>query len=83
MTLFKGCTIGVIEAGPKKGNPIIGDNVTVYSNATICGNIKIGNNVIIAAGSFVNFDVPDNVTIVGNPGIIHKRESYRSINIRK
>ncbi len=74
VTLFKGCTIGVIEGGPKKGNPVIGNNVIVYANATICGNVRIGNNVIIAAGSFVNFDVPDNATVIGNPGIIHNKK---------
>jgi serine O-acetyltransferase len=73
VTLFKGCTIGVIETGLKKGNPVLGDNVTVYANATICGNIKIGNNVIISAGSFVNFDVPDNAIVIGNPGQIHHK----------
>ena len=75
VTLFKGCTIGVIEHGPKKGNPSIGNNVIIYANSTVCGNIKIGNDVTIAAGSFVNFDVPNGATVVGNPGVVHlKRE---------
>ena len=73
VTLYKGCTIGEIRHGRKKGNPIIGDNVTIYANATVCGNVCIGNNVEISAGSFVNFDVPDNSIVVGNPGVIHKR----------
>lgn len=73
VTLFKGVTIGVIERGSKQGNPSIGDNVTIYANATVCGNIKIGNNSIIASNSFVNFDVPDNSIVIGNPGEIHKK----------
>ena len=71
VTLFKGSTIGVIEHGKKRGYPIIGNNVTVCANATICGNVKIGDNVLICAGAFVNFDVPDNSTVIGNPGTIH------------
>ena len=40
----------------------------------VCGNIVIGDDVLIAAGAFVNFDVPDNSVVVGNPGIIHHKE---------
>ncbi len=74
VTLFKGCTIGVIEKGNKAGCPKIENGVTVYANATICGNITIGENSIIAAGAFVNFDVPKNSLVIGNPGIIHTRK---------
>lgn len=72
-TLYKGCTIGEIIDGAKKGNPVIGDNVTIYANATVCGNITIGNNCEISSGAFVNFDVPDDSIVIGNPGVIHKR----------
>ena len=38
--------------------------------------VKIGNNVLIAPGAFVNFDVPDNSIVLGNPGqIIPRKES--------
>lgn len=42
---------------------------------TIIGGIKIGNNVLIAPGAFVNFDVPDNSIVLGNPGRIIPRLS--------
>lgn len=29
--------------------------------------VKIGNNVVIGAGSVVNKDIPDGVVAVGNP----------------
>ena len=60
-----------IGAG-KNGYPSLGDNVTVYGNTTICGKIRIGNNVIIGANSFVNKDIPDNVTVGGCPARILK-----------
>ena len=44
------------------------------ANSTIVGNVKIGNNVLIAPGAFVNFDVPDNSIVIGNPGKIIERE---------
>ena len=71
-TLFKGVTIGIISHGKRKGVPKIGNNVIVYANATICGGITVGDNVIIAANAFVNFAVPDNSTVIGNPGVIHQ-----------
>lgn len=74
VTLYKGCTIGEIKNGKKKGYPQIGNNVTLYANSTVCGNITIGENSEITAGAFVNFDVPPNSIVIGNPGIIHKKK---------
>ena len=39
------------------------------------GGVRIGNNVLIAANSFVNFDVPSNSVVLGNPGQIHFKEN--------
>lgn len=73
VTLYKGCTVGEITQGHRKGNPIIEENVVVYANATICGNVRVGANSVIAPGAFVNFDVPQNAIVIGNPGVIHYR----------
>ena len=62
-----------MSGGGESGNPVIERNVTVYANATIYGNIRIGENSIVSAGSFVNFDVPENSIIIGNPGVIHSK----------
>jgi serine acetyltransferase len=50
--------------------PVIGDNVTIYPNAVIIGNISIGDNSIIGAGSIVNSDIPPNSIAYGNPAKI-------------
>lgn len=71
INLHKGCTIGRENRGKRAGSPQLGNNIYVGINATIVGNIKIGNNVMIAPNSFVNFDVPDNAVVIGNPGVIH------------
>ena len=45
----------------------IGDNVWVGGNTVICPGVHIGNNAVIAAGSVVTRDIPDNVVAAGNP----------------
>lgn len=69
-----GVTIGQENRGPRKGAPIIGDDVWIGANAVIVGKIKIGSNVLIAPNSYVNFDVPDNSIVVGNPAKIKSSE---------
>ena len=41
--------------------------------------IKIGNNVLIGPGAFVNFNVPDNSIVLGNPGkiLFNKKNATR------
>ena len=80
VNLHKGCTIGRENRGERMGTPTIGDCVSVGINATIVGNITIGDDVMIAPNSFVNFDVPSHSVVIGNPAVVHKRtnatESY-------
>lgn len=75
INLSPGVTIGMTNRGKKKGVPAIGDNVWIGTNAIIVGGINIGNDVLIAPNSFVNFDVPDHSIVIGNPGVIHYREN--------
>lgn len=69
-TVSQGVTIGYVNRGNKKGCPVIGDKVWIGANAVVVGNIKVGNNVLIAPLSFVTTDVPDNAVIAGNPAVI-------------
>lgn len=73
-----GVTIGQENRGIRKGAPIIGDKVWIGNNSTIVGKISIGNNVLIAPNSFVNFNVPDNSVVLGNPGKIIYDENATS-----
>ncbi|MBR1748194.1 MAG: acyltransferase [Bacilli bacterium] len=43
------------------------DNVFIGCNTTILGNVKIGPNVVIGAGSVITKDVEPNSVVVGNP----------------
>ena len=68
-----GVTIGRDIRGKREGVPTFGDRVCVRANSTIVGRVKIGNDVLIAPNTFVNFDVPDHSIVIGNPAkIIHR-----------
>ena len=44
----------------------------------VCGNIRVGNDVLIAANAFVNFDVPNDSVVIGNLGqIYHKKNASK------
>lgn len=68
-------TIGQANRGRLKGYPTIGDKVWIGTGSVIVGNIKIGNNVLIAPNSFINIDIPDNSLVIGNPPKIVKKEN--------
>lgn len=74
-TIFKGATIGSVRSGEREGAPIIGDRVTVCQNAFVCGNVHIGDDVLITANCFVNTDIPSNSIVVCRPGIVMKKEN--------
>lgn len=65
--IAQGVTIAQANRGKNEGVPVIGDEVWIGPNAVIVGNITIGNNVLIAPNAYVNFNIPDNSVVVGNP----------------
>ena len=70
VNLSPGVTIGRTNRGKNKGVPIIGNRVWIGTNALVVGKITVGNNVLIGPGAYVNFDVPDDAVVLGNPGKI-------------
>lgn len=50
--------------------PIIGDNVTFFTNSGAYGGVHIGNNVTVAPNAVVTHDVPDNCVVAGIPAKI-------------
>lgn len=51
----------------KVGCVDIGSDVFIGYGSIILPNVKIGNKVVIGAGTVVPKDVPDNVVVAGNP----------------
>jgi serine O-acetyltransferase len=68
-------TIGRTYKNGKIGRPTIGDFVWIGTGAVIVGEIEIGKNVLIAPNSYVNFDVPENSLVLGNPAKIYPKEN--------
>lgn len=52
---------------------IIGDNVWIGLNSIILKGTTIGNNSIVAAGSIVKGNIPENVIVQGNPATIVRK----------
>jgi serine O-acetyltransferase len=70
INIAQGVTIGATSRGPREGAPVLEDRVWVGANAIIVGKVTIGREALIAPGAFVNFDVPPNAVVLGNPGKI-------------
>lgn len=70
-----GVTVGRDIRGKRAGTPTFGHNVVLRANSVIVGNIKIGDDVLIAPNTFVNFDVPSHSIVIGNPATIHHRDN--------
>jgi serine O-acetyltransferase len=79
VTLYQGVTLGGTGKEHGKRHPTIEDNVVVGGGAKILGNITVGKNCRIGAGSVVLRNVPDNSTVVGVPGHIIFREGKRVV----
>lgn len=75
LMITHGVTIGRDVRGKRRGSPKIGDRVCIRANSTVVGNITIGNDVLIAPNTFVNFDVPSHSIVIGNPAIVIFREN--------
>ena len=75
LLLTHGVTIGRDIRGKRAGAPRFGKNVCIRCNSTVVGNITIGDDVLIAPNTFVNFDVPSHSVVIGNPAQIHHRDN--------
>jgi len=74
-TVSQGVTIGLSPRGGNSGVPTLGNRVWIGPNAVVVGGISIGDNVLIGPNSYVNFDVPANSIVIGNPGKVIESEN--------
>ena len=75
--IYQGVTLGGTGKESGKRHPTLGECVVVGAGAKVLGNLEIGNNVRIGAGSVVLRDVPSDCTVVGIPGRIVYRSGVR------
>jgi serine O-acetyltransferase len=79
VTLYQGVTLGGTGKEQGKRHPTIEDNVVIGGGAKVLGNITVGRNCRIGAGSVVLRSVPENSTVVGVPGHIIFRNGERVV----
>ncbi|MEK3888975.1 serine O-acetyltransferase [Bacillus sp. FSL K6-3431] len=68
VTVFQGVTLGGTGKEKGKRHPTIEDFALIATGAKVLGNIVIGENSKVGAGSVVLKNVPPNSTVVGIPG---------------
>ena len=68
VTMYQGVTLGGTGFARGKRHPTIGHEVMIGSGAKLLGPIEVGARSKIGANSVVIHDVPENSTVVGNPG---------------
>src|SRR6266571_850359 len=68
VTLYQGVTLGGTGFARGKRHPTLEDDVTVGSGAKLLGPVTVGRNAKIGANTVVIEDVPEQTTVVGNPG---------------
>ena len=75
--IYQGTTLGalsfpkdergrIIKGG--KRHPTIEDNVTIYAEATILGDVVIGKNSVIGGNVWIKESVPENVVVTAESG---------------
>jgi serine O-acetyltransferase len=83
--IYQGVTLGSLSF-PKdacgslirgaKRHPSIGDFVTIYANATILGDITIGEHTIVGSSAWIHKDVPSYSFVQNEPPQAIIRERY-------
>ena len=66
-SILQGVTLGGTGKSEEDRHPKIGDRVLIGANASVLGNIIIGDGAKIAAGSVVLKPVGENCTVAGVP----------------
>ncbi len=87
--IYQGTTLGamsfpkdergrIIKGG--KRHPTIEDNVTIYAEATILGDIIIGKNSVVGGNVWIKESVPAGVTVtVANTDLVYTRHKKQQV----
>jgi serine O-acetyltransferase len=91
--IYQGATLGalsfqkdaqgrIIKGG--KRHPTIEDNVTIYAEATILGDITIGKGAIVGGNVWIKESVPPGVTVMTpNAELVYKKHPAKKVGKRK
>jgi serine O-acetyltransferase len=75
--IYQGVTLGGTGKQKGKRHPTLGNQVVVGAGALVLGDIEIGHNTRIGAGSVVLRSVPSDCTVVGVPGQVVNQSGVR------
>ena len=75
--LYQGVPRGGTGKQKNKRHPTVEDNVMIGAGTIVLGPVTIGANTKIGAGSVVTQDLPPNVTAVGSPVMIVRKDGVR------
>lgn len=80
--IYQGVTLGALApaAGQslrgKKRHPTIEDNVTIYAEATILGDVVIGRGAVVGGNVWLRESVPAGVTVTtANPDLVYREHN--------
>jgi serine O-acetyltransferase len=76
-TLYQGVTLGGAGKRQGKRHPTLGRGCVVGAGAKVLGDIRLGENVKVGAGSVVVRDVADHCTVVGVPARVVGTDTRR------
>ncbi len=77
VTLYQQVTLGGTGKRREKRHPTLEDGVVIGAGAAVLGDVTIGKNSQVGAGSVVTKDVPPDSTIVGVPGRVVVQDGKR------
>lgn len=77
VVIYQGVTLGGTGKEKGKRHPTIGNNVVIGSGAKVLGSFSVGSNSSIGSNAVVLREVPDNCTVVGNPGRIVRQNGEK------
>jgi len=67
VSIFQGVTLGGKGFNSGDRHPKIEEGVSIFASSTILGNVTVGKNSVVAAGSLVLEDVENDSTVAGIP----------------
>lgn len=77
VVIYQGVTLGGTGKEKGKRHPTIGNNVVIGSGAKVLGSFTVGDNSNIGSNAVVLREVPENCTVVGNPGRVVRRNGEK------
>ena len=76
--IYQGVTLGALSLSKghtlkgTKRHPTVGDDVTIYSGASILGDIKVGDDVILGSNVFITEDIPSHTKVtISKPVLVY------------